>query len=135
MIIRNDREKYFARQTPLARAAFTLMEILVVVAIIVALAGVGGYFLVGQLISSKADVARLQAKKLKEACTTYFIRNGSFPNTLQDLVQPPNGGIPVMEDPRSIIDPWGQPYQYQNLGTSVVIGSNLGGAGQITSND
>jgi len=135
MIIRNEREQLFVRQSKLARAAFTLMEILVVVAIIVALAGVGGYFLIGQLTQSKADVARLQAKKLKEACTTYFIRTGGFPTSLNDLVQPPAGGIPVLEDPKAIIDPWGQPYQYQNMGTKVIIGSNCGGVAQVTSDD
>ncbi len=40
------------------RAAFTLMEMLVVVAIIVALAGIGGFFLLGALEDAKVDVRR-----------------------------------------------------------------------------
>src|SRR4051794_19698449 len=112
MIIRNQREELFVRQSKLARAAFTLMEILVVVAIIVALAGVGGFFLIGQLQSSKADIAKLQAKELQKMCKTYYIKYGNFPTSLDQLIQTPSG-IPILEDQKALIDPWSQPYQMQ----------------------
>ena len=49
------------------RVAFTLMEMLVVVAIIVVLAGIGGAYLMGQLERVKVNSATAQAKVLPVA--------------------------------------------------------------------
>ena len=46
-------------------------------------AGIGGYFLLGQLSQSQKDVAKAQVKgPLTDACKTYFIRNNSWPPSL-----------------------------------------------------
>ena len=42
------------------RHGFTLMEILVVVAIILILAGLGGYYFMGQLKESRKSAAKIQ---------------------------------------------------------------------------
>ena len=101
------------------RAAFTLMEMLIVVAIIVALAGIGGYFLMGALITAKKDVALIQTKNLGTACDTYQIRhNGLFPESLELLLQRDEAGNPpILESVDALIDPWGQRYQYDKAGT------------------
>ncbi len=101
------------------RAAFTLMEMLVVVAIIVALAGIGGYFLIGQLGQSQKDVARAQVKgALTDACKGYFINNNTWPDSLQMLLQQDaRGKGPYLEDPDVLRDPWGNPYQYDRNGS------------------
>jgi len=100
------------------RAAFTLMEMLVVVAIIVALAGIGGFFLLGALSSSQKDVAQTQAKgALTNACMAYRINNNAFPESLQQLLtQDAKGKGPYLEDPDVLKDPWGNPYQYDRSG-------------------
>jgi general secretion pathway protein G len=100
------------------RAAFTLMEMLVVVAIIVALAGIGGYFLMGAMGEAKHDLALTQAKQtLTNACQAYSLRRGQFPNQLQDLLQKDAKGGPYLEDPSALLDPWGQQFQYDKNGT------------------
>jgi general secretion pathway protein G len=103
------------RQT---RAAFTLMEMLVVVAIIVALAGVGGYFLLGQMGNAQKEAARAQAKgPLSQACKTYFINHNTWPDSLQQLTQPdPDNKVVYLESEENLKDPWGQVFQYDRNG-------------------
>ena len=102
------------------RAAFTLMEMLVVVAIIVALAGIGGFFLLGQLKDSQKDIASTQVKgPLTQACQAYSLKhNGEFPPDLMSLtVKDSLGHGPYLESKDAIVDPWGHPYQYDASGT------------------
>lgn len=68
------------------RGAFTLMEMLVVVAIIVVLAGVGGAYLIGQLNEAKVNAAKIKAQTISDAIDRYFIDNSAYPNQLQDLL-------------------------------------------------
>jgi len=103
------------------RAAFTLMEMLVVVAIIVALAGIGGYFLLGQLGQSQKDIAKTQAKTtLTNACKTWAIRHGgAFPDSLQQLLSKDElGNPPILENQDALKDPWGHVFQYDKNGTN-----------------
>lgn len=108
------------RQTEraLARVAFTLMEVLVVVAIIVALAGLGGFMLMQQLSTSQAQTARLQAIELTKAVEAYAIAHGGqYPPSLQVLLQQDqNGNGPYIKKASMLMDPWGQQYQYNMQG-------------------
>jgi general secretion pathway protein G len=99
------------------RAGFTLMEMLIVVAIIVALAGISvvSYFTLFE--SSKMDIAQSQVKSLSVACDTYRIQNKTNPDSLNALLQKDqNGRGPYIEDPEKLKDPWGKPYQYDASG-------------------
>jgi general secretion pathway protein G len=99
------------------RAAFTLLEMLVVVAIIVALAGVGTYFLFGAMRSSEKDIARIKCKALGDVCVQYSIKNHNFPQSLQQLLQrDPKGNGPYLEEPDALLDPWGNQFQYNPQG-------------------
>ncbi len=123
MIIRNARERFVAlHQRRQARKAFTLMEILVVVAIIVALAGIGGYFLIGQLVTSRIDIARVQTKELAKMCDAYYTRYNDFPQNLAQLINTPNG-VPILKDQKALTDPWGRPYAVQVVNYVPVVAS------------
>ena len=105
------------------RAAFTLMEMLVVVAIIVALAGIGGFFLLGQLEGAKKDTAQTQVKvTLSQACEAYSIKHGHFPDSLAALLVKDEIGGPYLKSEDYLYDPWStpsnkRPYQYDASGT------------------
>jgi general secretion pathway protein G len=97
------------------RSAFTLMEVLVVVAILVVLAGVGVPLYLRYLEDSKKDIAKTTASQLGQACVTFHVKYQRLPESLQELVQPPDGGKPYVE-PKMLQDPWGKPFQYQPEG-------------------
>jgi general secretion pathway protein G len=97
------------------RHAFTLMEMLVVVAIIVMLAGLGGYYYIKQLDQAKRSAARNQVRTtLTAACETYCIDHGTFPPSLDVLLVGPDelGHGPYLKTADSLLDPWSRPYQY-----------------------
>jgi general secretion pathway protein G len=110
MIVRQERKRN-------RRAAFTLMEMLVVVAIIVVLAGIGGYYLLGQLDDAKRSAAKLQAKgPLTNAVKTYYVKHNTWPQSLQQLLQGDQKGSPILEDQDALKDPWGGQFQYDPSG-------------------
>jgi hypothetical protein len=66
--------------------------------------------------TSQKDTALTQVKALGQSCDAFFVKNGKFPGTLNDLLAKDDGGIPVIGDPSMLIDPWGQQYQYDAAG-------------------
>lgn len=104
------------------RLAFTLLELLVVVAIIGLLAGYVGPKYFGQLGKAETKAARAQIDGLEKALDQYRLDVGRYPSTEQGLnalmVQPSGAskwlgpylkkGIPP--------DPWGRPYVYKAPG-------------------
>jgi general secretion pathway protein G len=100
----------------LARSAFTLMEVLVVVAIVVIMAMAGGVIYTKYLDDAKKDRARMDVTTLTTTAETYYVKHGGYPNTLAELTnQQPDGSKPYLEI-SALTDPWGRPYQYANPG-------------------
>jgi len=99
------------------RRGFTLMEVLVVVAIIVVLAGIAAPIVLNRLEEAKVDRARLDCKAISDACSMYNLKNGDYPQSLDVLVQPPEGGGKPYLPESALTDPWGKRYQMRNPGT------------------
>src|SRR5947207_7744179 len=89
------------------RAGFTLMEVMVVVAILVILAGAGSYYYMRALDSAREDRARIGVQSLTTAAGLYQVDHGDYPQTLQQLVNPPDGRRPYVEM-SELLDPWGR---------------------------
>ena len=68
------------------------MEMLIVVAIIVALAGIGVVSYFSLFADSQKDVASIKIKGLSQACEFFKVKVGSPPGSLQDLF-PKYGGL------------------------------------------
>jgi len=96
-----------------ARAAFTLMEVLVVVAIIVILAGAGGYIYMSHLENAKKDLAKAGAMALDQQIGAYRTRHGDYPPDLLTLTQPGADGTPAALESKTLLDPWSRPYVYE----------------------
>jgi general secretion pathway protein G len=100
----------------LVRGGYTLMEMLVVVAIIVVLAGVGGYLLLPKVDEAKEDMTLKQAKLLTMAAETYKLENNDWPPNLQVLAQPKPGGSPPYVEEAVLTPPIGGQWQYDASG-------------------
>lgn len=102
------------RLAPRNRAAFTLLEVLVVVAILVILAAVAGVYVFGYLEDARVDTARQTIGQLESACKNFAVKNGGIPPAdLQELVAPTTGGNPLIDGGAgALMDPWGQMFQY-----------------------
>ncbi len=81
-----------------SREGFTLLEVLVVVAIIVILAGVAGVSMFRYIEIAKIDTAKAQMATFESACKHYMTRSdGNPPDTLQELVAPSDGSKPLVD--------------------------------------
>lgn len=119
-----------------ARRAFTLLEILVVLAIIGLLVGLAVTRVGGIFGSKQEDIARIFVNSsVKTPLTAYRIDMGGYPSTaegLQALVTPPANKAdtwkgPYIETPggKLPVDPWQEPYIYRFPGVKSKDGYDL----------
>src|SRR6266540_2651771 len=120
------RKPQFA-QRRLVRAAFTLMELLVVMAIIVIIAGFGGYYVLGRLDEAKVTSAKIKAKNIEKAVESYYVDHDVYPQGgLQVLLQKSEiGKGPYLTSQEDILDPWGKVYQYDETGQRTIAASGV----------
>jgi hypothetical protein len=68
--------------------------------------------LTGHLQAGFVARAKVDVQTLDKAVQTYIVKNGKSPATLQELTQrTPDGGAALLKE-TALIDPWGNPYQY-----------------------
>jgi general secretion pathway protein G len=113
--------KTMKRQRAGARgeSGFTLLELLVVLAIMGLLAAIVGPQVIKYLGSSRSQTARVQVKNVAAALELYRLDTGSDPNAEQGLnalvVAPasvPAWNGPYLPQASALLDPWGQPYRF-----------------------
>jgi len=90
------------------RAAFSLVEIMVVVVIIGLMAGLVTYSVTVYLDKAKVKTARADIATLAGAIDSYYLDKSRFPAT-QEGLQAVAGYLTKKAIPN---DPWGHPYQY-----------------------
>lgn len=116
MLLRSHHTRAPLQALRASRTGFTLLEVLVVVAIIVMLAGVGGYYLMQRYEESKLSRAKIDALALSGQVETFKLNNGDYPQSIEQLTQQqPMGGSPLVPIEKTR-DPWGKPYQIDPTG-------------------
>jgi general secretion pathway protein G len=105
------------------QAGFSLIELLVVLAILALLIGVVAPQVMKHLGKAKSDSARLQIEDLGAALDMYYLEIGDYPTTDQGitaLIKSPenvkNWNGPYMKKKKIPMDPWQQEYHYQSPG-------------------
>ena len=99
---------------------FTLVELLVVLAILGLLAAVAVPQLMNSLERARVDTAKLQIEKLGSILDLYRLEVGRYPTEqegLRALVELPAGSErwngPYLKNREALTDPWGNPYGYR----------------------
>jgi general secretion pathway protein G len=107
------------------RRGFTLLEVLLVLAILVILTSTVGYYFVGAQRRANIRATTVQIAALEQLLNDYHIDVGSFPSTEQGLaaLQSAPAGLPNNKwagpyTSKAIPpDPWGMQYQYELTGS------------------
>jgi general secretion pathway protein G len=100
-------------------AGFTLIELMIVVIIIAALAAMVAPNLIGRSDEAKAKIAQGDLASLKTVLNLYRLDKGSYPTSEQGLdilkIAPGTGREPYLDKPA--LDPWQRKYIYHCPGT------------------
>ena len=111
-----------------SNAGFTLIEIMVVIVILAALAALVGPKIIGRSDDAKVTDAKVQIRQIESALKLYKLDNGIFPGTEQGLAalvaKPTTGVIPknykgegYLDSKNVPKDPWGNDYVYLSPGS------------------
>lgn len=108
------------RRPRLGSGGFTLVELLVVLAILGLIAAIAVPQTIGYLGRAKSNTAGIQIENLGAALDLYRLDVGRYPSEaegLESLVNAPaeasNWAGPYLKKESSLLDPWDRPYQYR----------------------
>ncbi len=117
-----------ARTSERRARGFTLIEIMAVVVIMAMLMAVVGVNVKNQMDKARVNTAKAQITKLEGQLEFYRMDNGRYPSSAQGLdalVNKPSGNPEPRNYPPGgylrkadeLLDPWGEPFQYESPGT------------------
>lgn len=102
---------------------FTLLELLVVLAIMGLLAAIVGPQVIRYLGSSKTQTAAVQAKNVAASLNLFRLDAGRYPTAEEGLgalvkapTSVPSWNGPYMPDQSALTDPWGKPFLMRTPG-------------------
>lgn len=109
---------------------FTLIEIMVVIAIIGLIATLVVPGVMNRLDEAKIQTTKSKMGNLKQIITSYRMSNNSVPDNLHELLQedPKNMGDPWAE-PNLILDAWENEFRYDKVNSRKFIIVSLGADG------
>jgi general secretion pathway protein G len=116
-----------------SRSGFTLVELLLVLTILGILAAIVVPKFTGRTQQARITAARTQISTFSTACEAFEVDTGSYPKSLQDLVQQPrdvqNWKGPYLQGDIPL-DPWHNAYIYAYPGRHMPSGFDLSSVGE-----
>lgn len=104
------------------KRGFTLVELLVVVAILGILGTIAIQNVTEHLKKANETAAQANVNSIKEAVTTYYINNSKLPTSLSQLVEGTDEKPAILDGGEGVlIDPWNTEYKYEVRGKRFVI--------------
>jgi general secretion pathway protein G len=102
-----------------SRSGFTLIEILIAMAIIGLIMGVAAPIAMNQFKKAKVNTARRELMSLQNAINEFNVDTNQFPSSLKDLLKAPaeenvarRWQGPYLQKKSVPKDPWSNPYKY-----------------------
>lgn len=106
------------------RSGFTLIEILVAVAIIGILGTVAMINVTKNLEQAKATAAQEAVTNIKNAVMNYYLQTKKYPSDLHVLTEDQGDDGAVLEGGDAVLeDPWGTEYKYERKGSKIIVTS------------
>jgi general secretion pathway protein G len=106
--------------SPRRRRGMTLMEVMIVIAIILLVMGALSFGVLGMFEDARGDTARLQINRINERVKIYQIKKKKVPASLADV---------YTNEPEPT-DPWGKPFVLRPGGAKGYDIVSLGGDGK-----
>ena len=133
------RQLQLQRRHPIRRRAFTLLEVMLVLVIIAAIAGIAVVNVGSFQEKAYRRTAAAEISNLKTMLDSYKLEVGSYPTQLSALYEKPSDladptkWMKISKEPIKP-DPWGRPYEYTLNGAEFDLRS-LGPDGQSGNED
>lgn len=118
------KTKFTKNRKRRTNAGFTLIEIMIVIAIVGLLFSLVGVKVIDQFKKAKVETAKIQINSYNQALQAYYLSHGGYPHTsqgLEALVKKPTAGrIPenypdggYLSKKKLEQDPWNHAYRYE----------------------
>lgn len=106
-----------------SQRGLTLVEILIVLAIIALVGGGATFYLFNTFEQQKPKITKQRIQEIEKFMMAFKLDQGFYPDTLQGLITAPEGGRPVKNYPEEgymdanlLQDAWGNDFIYQSDG-------------------
>ena len=123
------------KETPVVESmkrGFTLVEMLVVIAIIGMLATLAVKNLMPSMQTASITTAEAGARSLYGDCVTYQMKHKKYPTSLDQLCE---GDDPILESDKPLYDPWDNKYELEMKGKNRLIIKSAGPDGEFGTED
>lgn len=118
-----------------ARGGFTLVELLLVIAILGVLAAGVVMNFGGVAGDARANATRDSIRSIETAAAAYEVRVGRYPNSVEDLKSSADGMRPLLDPKKPTQDGWGNEFQLRIVDNGFLEVRSAGEDGQMNTSD